>query len=217
MGTVGGLDRLAGSRFAPVAQIAGTVRTLRETDDGTLWIGTIGHGLWTYRSGRLVHVSPPELLPSKTVLSIYEDRSEQVWMGTQDGLVRLSSTPVRVLPLPSEADSDFGTISPDRPDKVWVVSSGLFRVSGGVVQRYALPLPGSTPVRNVFRDREDGLWVGTDGSGAFHLTAHGTTHYSAPRELTNNFVRAFLKGRRGDLWIATDDGLNHVTASGVQK
>ena len=217
VGTVGGLDRLAGNRFVPVAQIAGTVRTLRETDDGTLWIGTIGHGLWTYRSGRLVHVSTPGLLPSKTVLSIYEDHSEQVWVGTQDGLVRLSSTPVRVLSLPSEADSDFGTISSDGPDKVWVVSSGLFQVSGGVVRRYALPLPGSTPVRNVFRDREGDLWVGTDGSGAFHLTAHGIKHYSAPGQLTNNFVRAFLEGRHGDIWIATDDGLNHVTGSGVRK
>ena len=217
VGTVGGLDRLAGSRFAPVAQIAGTVRTLRETDDGTLWVGTIGHGLWTYRSGRLVHVSPEELLPSKTVLSIYEDRSKQVWVGTQDGLVRLSSTPVRVLPLPSDADSDFGTISPDGPDKLWVVSSGLFHVNRGVVERYALPLPASTPVRSVFRDREGGLWVGTDGSGAFHLTARGASHYSAPGELTNNFVRAFLEDRRGDMWISTDEGLSHVTAAGVRK
>jgi ligand-binding sensor domain-containing protein/signal transduction histidine kinase len=217
VGTVGGLDRLAGAKFVPLPGITGTVRILRQTEDGTLWIGTIGHGLWTYRSGKLAHVSTPGLLPSKTILSIYEDRSRQVWVGTQDGLVRLSRTPVRVLPLPGNSDADFGTISPDGPGKVWVVSSGLFRVTDGAARRYALPMLGSTPVRNVLRDREGGLWIGTDGSGAFHLTAHGITHYSAPQQLTNNFVRAFLEGPQGDMWIGTDQGLNHVTASGVRK
>jgi ligand-binding sensor domain-containing protein/signal transduction histidine kinase len=217
VGTVGGLDRMDGANFVPLPGIAGTVRVLRQTDDGTLWIGTIGHGLWTYRSGKLAHLSTPGLLPSKTILSIYEDRSRQVWVGTQDGLVRLSRTPVQVLPLPGNSDADFGTISPDGPDKVWVVSSGLFQVTAGAARRYALPLLGSTPVRNIVRDREGGLWIGTDGSGAFHMTAHGITHYSAPQQLTNNFVRAFLEGPQGDMWIGTDQGLNHVTASGVSK
>ncbi len=217
VGTVGGLDRLVGAKFVAVPGITGTVRVLRQTDDGTLWIGTIGHGLWTYRSGSLAHIVTPGLLPSKTILSIYEDRSRQVWVGTQDGLVRLSRTPVRVLPLPGNSDADFGTISPDGPGRVWVVSSGLFRVTNGAARRYALPMLGSTPVRNVLRDREGGLWIGTDGSGAYHITARGIMHYSAPQQLTNNFVRVFLEGPQGDMWIGTDQGLNHVTASGVRK
>lgn len=217
VGTVGGLDRRVGDRFVQVPGITGTVRVLRQTEDGTLWIGTIGHGLWTYRAGRLTRITIPGLLPSKTILSLYEDQSRQVWVGTQDGLVRLSRTPVRVLPLPGNSDADFGTISPDGPGKVWVVSSGLFLITDGAARRYALPMLGSTPVRNVMRDRAGGLWVGTDGSGAFHLTAHGITHYAAPEQLTNNFVRAFLEGAQGDMWIGTDQGLNHVTASGVRK
>ena len=217
VGTVGGLDRRVGGRFVALPEVTGTVRVLRETSDGTLWIGTIGHGLWTYRAGKLTHILTPGLLPSKTILSIYEDRSHQVWVGTQDGLVRLSSTPVRVLPLPGDSDADFGTISPDGPGKVWVVSSNLFQVVDDVARRYALPMIGATPVRNVLRDREGGLWIGTDGSGAFHLSPQAITHYSAPQQLTNNFVRAFLEGPHGDMWIGTDQGLSHVTASGVRK
>ena len=199
VGTVGGLNRLEHRNFVPVAGINGTVRVLRETADRTLWIGTIGHGLWTWRDGRLQRIDADGLLPSKTVLSISEDRSRQVWIGTQAGMVCLSRTPVHVLALPGGSESDFGTISRDGDNGLWVVSSTVFEVRNGIAHPYSFPQLGTTPVRNVFRDRAGQFWVGTDGSGAFHLTPRGAVHYSAPKELPNNFVRAFLEGRDGDI------------------
>ncbi|HEY0786448.1 MAG TPA: two-component regulator propeller domain-containing protein [Acidobacteriaceae bacterium] len=217
VGTIGGLDRLAHGRFTSVAGVTGTVRALRQTSDGTLWIGTIGHGLWTLRNGRMMHMGPTGLLPSNTVLSIYEDHEAQVWVGTQEGMVRLSRTPVHVLPLPGGSDPDFETISRDGETGLWVVSSRVFRVTAGVAHPYAFPGLGTTSVRNVYRDRAGELWVGTDGSGAFHLTRHGAVHYAAPAGLTNNFVRAFLEDRQGGMWIATDEGLSRIDARGVRK
>ena len=37
----------------------------------------------------------------------------RLWIGTQAGMMRLSRTPVRVLALPTAADSDFGTVALD--------------------------------------------------------------------------------------------------------
>ena len=215
VGMVNGLERLAGDRFERIAQISGTVRILRQTSDGTLWIGTIGNGLWTYKPNSFLQLS--SLLPSQTVLTILEDDSHQVWLGLQAGLVRLSRTSVHVVPLPGGADADFETISGNGDGTLWAVNSSVYRISNGIARPYRFPaLPGIL-VRNVFHDRNGNLWVGTDGSGAFHITRHGTTHYSAPRDLTNNFIRAFLETRRGDIWIGTDEGLNFLNAAGMHR
>ncbi len=215
VGTVGGLERLANGRFQRVAGIDGTVRALKQTADGTLWIGTIGNGLWTYKENAFSHLSG--LLPSSTVLQIFEDESHQVWIGLQDGLVRLSRTPVRVVPLPGGPDADFETISGNGDGDLWVVASGVYRIHAGIARPFHFQQLPDIMVRNVFRDRAGELWIGTDGSGAYRITANGAVHYSAPRELTNNFIRAFLETRHGDIWIGTDEGVSRITAQGVQK
>lgn len=217
VGTVGGLDRLEGERFAAVPGIAATVRVLRQTSDGALWIGTIGQGLFTFNHDELNRVNGSDLLPSNTVLSIYEDDTHQVWVGTQDGMVRLSRTPVSVVPLPGGSDPDFETISADTDGTIWAVASQVFAIRGGVARPYTFDGIPAVPVRNVFRDREGTMWIGTDGSGAYHLTAHGAVHYSAPRQLVNNFVRAFLESRDGAMWIATDEGVSRIVTEHIQN
>jgi len=215
VGMVNGLERLEDGKFKRVPEVEGTVRTLKQTGDGTLWIGTIGNGLWTYKQGVCSHLTG--LLPSNTVLKIFEDADHQIWLGLQAGLVRLNQTSVHVVPLPGGADADFATISGNGDGSLWAVSSGVYKISEGVARPYQFKeLPG-VMVRNVFRDHEGDLWVGTDGSGVFRITKHGTEHYSAPRELTNNFVRGFLETRRGEMWICTDEGVSHLTPQGMRK
>jgi ligand-binding sensor domain-containing protein/signal transduction histidine kinase len=215
VGTVGGLERLVDGKFRRVPAFKGTVRTLKQTSDGTLWIGTIGNGLWDYKDGTFSRVD--DLLPSNTVLKIFEDDSQQIWIGLQDGLVRLSKTPVRVVRLPGGSDADFETISGNGDGTVWAVASGVYRITDGVARPFRFKDLPNVMVRNVFRDHEGCLWIGTDGSGAYRITPRGVIHYSAPRELTNNFIRGFLESRHGDMWVATDEGVSRITAQGIQK
>lgn len=216
VGTVGGLSRLVNGHFERVPPIEATVRSLLQTSDGSLWIGTIGDGLWILRKGRLTKVNDPGLLPSTTILNILEDSYGQVWIGTQVGLLRLSSTPVTIVPLPDPRDSDFETISGDSSGKIYVAARDLFTIVGGVAARANLGLPDVT-VRNIFTAKDGTLWVGTDGTGVYQIHNGQVTHDSAPAQLTNNFIRAFLESRRKEIWIATDEGLSVLTARGATK
>ncbi|HEX4066894.1 MAG TPA: two-component regulator propeller domain-containing protein [Acidobacteriaceae bacterium] len=210
VGTVSGLQRLRNGSFQSVPGIAATVRTLRQTSDGRLWIGTIGHGLFTWAHGQLSQVNGNGLLPSKTVLSITEDNTHQIWIGTQDGLVRLSRTAVGLVRLPGGSDPDFETLSEDTDGTIWAVSSRVYAIRHDLATAQSFRVIGNTPVRNIFRDRQGGLWIGTDGSGAYRLSASGAVHYSAPERLANNFVRGFLESRDGSIWIATDEGISRI-------
>jgi len=217
VGTVEGLNRLIDGSFRTFPGITATVRTLTQTADGTLWIGTIGDGLFTYRNGALTQLNGNGLLPSKTVLSIFEDDTRQVWIGTQDGLVRLSKTPVSVTPLPGGSDPDYQTISCDPDGTIWAVASSVYAIRNGVAEPWKFSRMPDFPIRNVFRDRSGALWIGTDGSGAYQLRSSGALHYLAPQSLVNNFVRAFLQTQDGTVWIATDEGVSLINGDRVQN
>jgi ligand-binding sensor domain-containing protein/signal transduction histidine kinase len=215
VGTVAGLESMGPGQdhFEPVKGIAATVRVLRQTSDGVLWIGTIGHGAYQYSKGSFTHITAPAQLPSNTVLNFFEDAEKNLWIGTQTGMLRLTRSPVSIVPFPTQNDSDFGTIYQDRDSSFWIASAQLFHLKNGVIVPQSLPGMRGVHVRNIFRDRSGALWAGTDGDGLFRMTGTETTHITS---LANNYVRAITQTRDGSLWVGTDGGLNHIVFSGGQ-
>ncbi len=219
VGTVSGLEKLrpGAQEFERVAGIQGTVRVLRQTSDGSLWIGMIGGGLRMIRGRETTIMSAEDELPSNTVLNVFEDDEQNIWVGTQTGMLRLTRTPVRIVPLPKNVDSDFGTIYADRDGSIWVVSTDVFRMRDGAIdgtiRAFTFPGMGNVPVRNVFRDRAGALWIGTDGDGIIRLDNEGGVQkklwMTTKDGLVNNFIRAILESRDGSMWIATDEGVSH--------
>jgi len=216
VGTVSGLNRMSPGRdaFERVAGVSATVRVLRQTSDGLLWIGTIGQGVYSYRDGRFTRMTAPDLLPSNTVLNLYEDDEMNFWIGTQAGMLRLARTPLIVTPLPQANDSDFGTVYQDRDGSFWIGSTRLFTMRNGVVKPEILPGLQGVHVRNVLRDRSGALWVGTDGDGVYRLSSGlsgaPSAHYTSKVGMSNNFVRVMAQDQDGSMWIATDEGINHI-------
>lgn len=216
VGTVSGLHRKHSDvdTFERVNQVKGTVRTLRQTSDGTLWIGMIGQGIRSTNGEDFRSITASDGLPSNTVLNIFEDDEHNIWIGTQAGLLRLTRTPVRIVPLPQAADSDFGTIYADPDGTLWVVSTGVFRIRNGVAAAYRFPGLDHISVRNLLRDRSGALWIGTDGGGIIRTYAGRNLWMTTRAGLVNNFVRAMMQSRDGSMWIATDEGVSHWTPSG---
>jgi ligand-binding sensor domain-containing protein/signal transduction histidine kinase len=213
IGTVSGLQRMPpasreGGRFEPVASIASTVRALEEDRNGVLWVGTIGDGLLRYSNGELRRVTAPDNPPSSTVLAIFNDNEQNVWAGMQTGLLRLSPAAMSTFPLPETANADFGTVYPDRDGSLWVASTHLFRIDAHRERSELVPSPAAgIRVRSVFRDRTGALWIGTEGDGVFRTQNGRQAQYTKRTGLANDFVRAFLEGRDGSVWIGTDEGI----------
>ena len=219
VGTVGGLYRLlpGQDRFAPVPEVSGTIRSLREAPNGELWAGAIGAGIFRIRGNRVTRLKAPSPLISNTVLSIFADSDRDLWLGTQAGMMRLSRTPVRVLALSEAADSDFGTVTLDTDGSLWAASNQLVHVQDGHAAPFRFPEMGEVRVRNVLRSRDGSLWVGTDGGGVYHHSAQGTTHFTTHEGLVNNFVRVFLESKDGSLWIGTDNGVSRLDQGGIHN
>ncbi len=213
VGTVSGLQRIGhaadGVRFETVPEIASTVRALMTDHSGNLWIGSIGGGLMEYANGRFTRIAAPEAAPSSTVLALFEDNERNIWVGMQTGLLRLSLTAMSTFPLPDAANADFGTVYSDRDGSVWVAGTHLYRINPrrDGAQLVAPPVPG-VRVRSVFHDRTGALWIGTEGDGAFRSSGGSRVQYTRRNGLVNDFIRAFLEGRDGSIWIGTDEGIS---------
>jgi len=212
VGTVSGLYRLlpAGQRFEEVPQIRGTVRVIRQTPGGLLWISIVGQGAIVYHIDSSKHLADPALLSSETVLTSFEDAEQNLWLGTETGMIRFTPTPLSVVALPDAKDSDFGTVYVDRENTLWAASTRLYYVRNGVSRAYALPELGGARVRDVYQDRDGWFWFGTDGSGIFHKTQTSVRHYTYRDGLANNFIRAILQGADGSMWIGTDEGISRL-------
>jgi len=213
IGTVSGLLKLTRSqrdsgRFERVPEISATVRALRVDRAGDLWIGTIGDGLLRYSQGQITRITAPDNPPSATVLAIFGDNERNIWAGMQTGLLRLSRAAMSTFPLPDTANADFGTVYADPDGSLWVAGTHLFRINARRDRSELVPSPPpEVRVRSVFRDRAGALWIGTEGDGVYRTLNGHREQYTKRTGLVNDFVRAFLEGRDGSVWIGTDEGV----------
>ena len=219
-GTVSGLYRMlpGEDRFSAVPGIHGTTRGLRRTSDGRFWVSILGQGTIAYRLDTRNRLTSPAFVPSDTVLTIFEDTEQNIWLGTETGMLRLSRTPLTVVPLQHAGESDFATVYQDREGRLWAAGARLYRWHDGVPALYRSALPGGVRVRQVLEYVDSSMWFGTDGSGIFHVVGSAVRQYTVRQYTTrdglvNNFVRAILQAADGTLWIGTDEGISRFNGS----
>jgi ligand-binding sensor domain-containing protein len=216
IGTISGLRRLGGgvrgNPFAVSKLIDGVnVCFLCESRRGQLWVGTYGRGLMRLQDGKALVLRAPSSLPHDNVLAIFEDTEENVWVGTQGGLLRLTPGVARTIAAADGTPLSINTIYEDPRGGILVtaLNGRLLRVAQQALVPEPLPASlGTLPIRNVFRDSKGRLWIGTDGQGVARLGDGEIVRYTMKDGLVNDFVRAFREDREGAIWIGTDGGLS---------
>lgn len=213
VGTVSGLFRSPDGNqpFVAVQGCHGTVRVLRLGSGGMIWMSIVGQGGFGFRLLPSAPFLSPRVTLNNTVLSFLEDGEQDIWVGTQSGLVRLTPTQTSVVPLRDARDSDFGTVYADADGALWATSVHLARFASGHIE--TSPFPDferrGIKIRNVLRDHRGDLWLGTEGAGLWVLHDGGWRQFTTADGLPNNFLRVLLEGRDHSLWIGTDEGVSH--------
>lgn len=216
-------DRAGTPRFdgetAGVVPPTEWVEAILTTSTGDTWIGSNG-GLGWIQSGRAdtawftIGSEAAGALPHQTVLDLYEDRSGVIWVGTWDGLARLSPFHhgIRFIPVPpTRADESVGgvvSIVPDGPGHLLAGGIGgmLARVPrfGGDDGALLEDAPVMADIRSMARDANGDLWVATIGSGVQRRTATGWRGYRAgragPGSAPHDEVSSLLVDRTGTVW-----------------
>jgi signal transduction histidine kinase/ligand-binding sensor domain-containing protein len=132
------------------------VISMVEAADGTVWLGTRDKGLFSARAGSVQ--ASAEKLPSPQVNSLLAASREDLWIGTNAGLVRMKAG-TDVPPILRHAP--ILAMVRDRDANVWVgTPKGLVRLNA---DGPAQDPDHAIAVSALFEDRDGNLWLGEPG------------------------------------------------------
>jgi ligand-binding sensor domain-containing protein len=149
-------------------------------------------------------------LPSDLVWGLADD-GEGVWVGTSDGLARVTGDRVTVLEEPRALrHMNVSTLRRAPDGALWVsgLNDWLYRVAGREVTRF-VPPQGLSPdsVESLFIDRGGETWAGTSRGGLLRYATDRFTRYAQSEGLPGGRVAAIAEGPRGERWLGSDGGL----------
>ncbi len=194
-----------------------SVRTILQTRDGYLWLGT-QEGLVRFDGVRfrVYDRTNVEQLSNHWIYTLCEDREGNLWVGTYgSGLVRLSSRDGQFTAYTKAqglSDDFIGCIYEAHEGGLWIATeNGLNYMKNGKFTTYSTNQGLSYQrIRSVFEDREGNLWIGTLGGGLNRFKDGKFTTYSTKtgEGLSNDYILSIHEDRQGNLWVGTYSGLN---------
>ena len=162
---VSGLVRYSGGKFvrlaAPIELPNFLVISVAESPDGKVWLGTRDLGLFYSTQGNISRIEKP--LPDRKINCLLPVSNEELWIGTDNGVVRWNGVEVTSAGLSGSLTYVQAlTMIKDRDANVWLgTNKGLIRVSPQGTVDFSKRDSDSVPVSALFEDREGNLWAGT--------------------------------------------------------
>jgi signal transduction histidine kinase/ligand-binding sensor domain-containing protein/DNA-binding response OmpR family regulator len=173
------------------------ITSIFEDTSGVLWIGTDGGGLNKINTGDLDISTPrwthyknnpynPNSISGDKILSIYQDRMGDMWVGTAEGGLN------KFLHSSNEKSSAFIHYKhfPGNPRSL-----------------------STDEVTCIYEDISNQFWIGTGrGLNKFNRQTETFISYHSdpnnPKSLSNDGITCIYEDRKANMWVGTENGLN---------
>ena len=186
-----------------------------EDQEGNVWIGTEGNGLYQLQEETIKVYSKAQGLIDQDIYPIYQDKPGTIWIGAwQKGLSSYRDGRVTNYTvaegLPAQLVSALGG---DRDGNLWVATHGglgVFR--DGRFHKPDVFLPDNAVVHAILQDRGGTMWFGTTNGLVAYRNGPSRT-ITEQDGLASNDVAVILEDAVGDLWIGGHGGLTRLHGS----
>ncbi|MFP5209783.1 MAG: two-component regulator propeller domain-containing protein [Acidobacteriota bacterium] len=186
------------------------VRNILRSRDGSLWIGTIGGGIYHISAEIEQHFTTRAGLSSNFVQALLEARDSTIWIGTNNGVSHLDSSGLHNLRTQNGLSAnDIRSLIEDRAGTIWIGSErGLALYTNGAFVYDALTLKlENERIWALYQDADDGIWIGTHGDGLFYYRDGLLSHYTIADGLPSDTIYCILGDSRNHLWVSSPSGV----------
>jgi signal transduction histidine kinase/ligand-binding sensor domain-containing protein len=214
IGTDAGVASWREGKFATYPRLDGKFVTgLVEDREGKVWVGAVsvpGNGsLCTIAQGRTECHGEDGLFQGLSV-ALYLDTSGALWVGSGEALWRWApGSPVRHALRDPVLISRHALSEGPAGELLVLTNGGIRKLVGGRVETFVVPnMRGPIEPSIVMRDRDGALWIGTVGDGVVHVHQGRAETFGRAQGLSGEFVNTVFEDRKGNLWVATLEGID---------
>ena len=202
-----------------------TVNCFLNESDKYLWLGTRYNGLirFDYNDKTWIIINDlSEQFTYEPVNVIFQDKTGNLWTGTENGLYKINSCGVNADCFEIERISDLDNcrihdIKQDQDGSLWIGTAerGIYRFNPEVktrnIKQFNLT-SGNTlanRIQSIYVDSKDNLWAGTSDRGLliYDRDKSAFTKARITEGMTTDMVFGMTEDANNNLWLTTNKGL----------
>ena len=210
------------------------VRVVKEHPEGVFWFGTDDAGLNRVFMDEnrnpvrvehfMHHENDSNSLASNRIYSLYFDKEDMLWIGTDNGLDKLNTSTGNIKHYKPEADNPNSlsnltaySIYGDRSGNIWVATDegiNLYNPQTDGFIHYTHDPGNPKSINNneiltIYEDDDETLWIGTYGSGLNHFNKETGEfeHFDQHKELATAVIYGILEDESKTLWLSSNNGI----------
>ncbi|MGE5496541.1 MAG: two-component regulator propeller domain-containing protein, partial [Syntrophothermus sp.] len=189
-----------------------------EQADGSILIITSA-GLNKFENGKFSQIRS---LAKEEITRIIKDSRGDLWIGSFNGLVRLSGGKLEKFPIEDSLKSvTVVDIMEDHAGKLWVCtrSNGIRIFDGNKFTELHLPVGSSYKPWSIVEDKSHNLWIGLYGNGIMRYDplTNKFSLLSTRDGLIDDNILSMLIDKKGFIWLGTNSGICKINTEEFNK
>jgi ligand-binding sensor domain-containing protein/class 3 adenylate cyclase len=157
----------------------------------------------------LQSLSEDQGIPSPYVYCITEDKSGNLWFGTNGGVCKYDGKSFTSFTEKEGLSSSMvNALTFDRNGNLWIgTSKGVSLYDGKAIMHFT-EKEGlvNNNIQCFKEDKEGNIWIGTRFGGVSCYDGKSFTHFTTNEGLAHNNVRSIIEDEVGNIWIGTQGG-----------
>lgn len=185
--------------------------------NSTLWIGTRGRSVWSYRNGRFqLYDAGKYGLPSAFINCLYNDGQRRLWIGFSNGAAVYENGSFTLLPVKREPVVSVLAIGDDSLLMATGKAGNMMLYHNGRIAAFRTNTIADSSTVQCFIKTGSKLWMGSSDNGVieYDMQAQKANIINENNGLRSDFIYNIIADNDSNIWAGTGFGIHRISMKG---